>query len=66
MKAKIIITLLFLLIMGGYIFFIGLKEFKEQALVSADNVSSGFKGALISLFNLQPNGAIAHFDMVKR
>ena len=66
MRIKVIIALLFLLIMGGYIFFIGLKEFKEQALVSADNVSSGFKGALTSLFNLQPDGAIAHFDMVKR
>lgn len=66
MRLKVIVILILLLVMGGYVFFIGIQEFKDQALISADNVSTGFKGALTSLFNLQPDGALRHFDKVKR
>ena len=66
MRLRTIIFLILIMAIGAGVFFVGLKEFKDQALTSADNVSLSFKEALASLFNLEPNGAIAHFDMVKK
>ncbi len=62
---KVVIAIIFVVVMGGYIFYVGLKEFENRALTSADKISFSFKKAGSSLLGFNPAEALSYFLKIK-
>jgi len=62
---RLILSIILIVVALGSVFAIGLNEFKNKALTSADNISYGFRRAKESLFGFNPTEAGFYFAQIR-